>query len=379
MRELTLREQTRMELESQCIKPALLRAGWREDMIRYRRRFSNGITCLTIKDEPGLTIYEEKRPAFTLYYWENLPLAVIRLAEPGETLPIALDHALHWAGADQGGLDLYCVYATDGVNCLEHDLSNGQRRHFDLGQFPSPARLWSHFLATRGLRQGQGDKLLGSYPTFDGRRPRHFEYIILNRIVEAILKGQQSMAVINGALSSTYFIIPLLIRQLWEARLARRFLYLTEKAPDEDPRILQYFQGFAPVITHLGHLPAEQEEYRPLIVSLIINESTSKSIQTRQLPPDYFDMVIVDEFHQETSAADTVWQEGLGRFRQAVQVGVTFMEQVSILFTNHHHFGAVICQYTEKQAESDGFYRPAQRGDRVPLGQAVPEAIRSMA
>ena len=47
---------TRQEIELEILQPALAKAGWTDERLLHRRRFSEGLSYLTSDDEPGLTL-----------------------------------------------------------------------------------------------------------------------------------------------------------------------------------------------------------------------------------------------------------------------------------------------------------------------------------
>lgn len=346
---------SRQEIEWKIIYPALLRAGWEEKQIQYRKRFSNGLSYMKVDNEPLLTFVEAKQPTFTLRYWDNLPLAIIRHAESGESLPNALENIRPWADGDNGGLDLYFLYATDGSRLLELDTSTGRQRSLSPGEIPRPGQLWSRYLHIMGFRPGQGHQLLTSAHTPGVVRPPHYyEYIAENRTLEALLKGQRSIALNIGTLLSTHFIIARLIRHLWDLRFARRFLCVLEKDPARSPQRLALFRHLQPVAPP-PRLPEEQEDFPLLVLCSTEAEAAGLLKKLQVFPPDYFDLVIVDEIHHDTAAGDATWQAIASRFHPARQIGLSIITPYRVLAANYSYYDRIIYQYTDEQWSENGF------------------------
>lgn len=347
---------SRQEIEWKIIYPALLRAGWEEKQIQYRKRFSNGLSYMKVDNESLLTFVEAKQPTFTLRYWDNLPLAIIRHAESGESLPNALRNALPWADPDNGGLDVLAVYTTDGTRFLEFDTYDGHQRFLELDQFPSPHQVWCCYLHSRGLRFPQGFKLFTGTLGHTEWPLRFFEFIAINRILETLLRGDRRMAVINGAFGSIHFVIAALIRHLWEHRMAKRFLYLTETHPDLQPAILLHFGNLKSSIYAPGE-PVVEDEYRPDIILAAYSSTGHLGEKLRIYPPDFFDVVILDEIHRDTKDANREWQKILGWFEGAIYIGLTVMDFSPLYPSNYHFFERVIYRYTSDQARADGYHQ----------------------
>lgn len=369
---------SRQEIEWKIIYPALLRAGWEEKQIQYRKRFSNGLSYMKVDNEPLLTFVEAKQPTFTLRYWDNLPLAIIRHAESGESLSNALENIRPWADGDNGGLDLQCVYTTDGYQFLEWDVCTNSRRWIKPSQFPAPHDLWGRYLYARGLSHAQGHKLTAYWHYCQERQPKHFEVIAFNRTIEALVKGHPSVVLIIGALFSIHFLIPKLIGHLWEIRFAKRFLYLAEKDPAKKPQLRNHFKGFDPVIA-CPNEPWEEQEYRPLVIWAWPGGETGPMTLLGAFEADFFDIVIIDEIHRDFESGDADWQACLKRFPGAIHVGMTNLDLAPVYTSNFHHFGKMIYRYSEDQAEADGNYYLSPFHEKQLLQNCLPPYPRAEA
>jgi type I restriction enzyme R subunit len=78
----------------------------------------------------------------------------------------------------------------------------------------------------------------------------------------------------------------------------------------------------------------------------------------RELSPDFFDLIIVDECHRGSAAEDSAWREILEYFSSATQIGLTATPKETEYVSNIHYFGEPLFTYSLKQGISDGFLAP---------------------
>jgi type I restriction enzyme R subunit len=78
----------------------------------------------------------------------------------------------------------------------------------------------------------------------------------------------------------------------------------------------------------------------------------------RELSPDFFDLIVVDECHRGSAAEDSAWREILEYFSSATQIGMTATPKETKYVSNIDYFGKPIYSYSLKQGISDGFLAP---------------------
>ena len=59
----------------------------------------------------------------------------------------------------------------------------------------------------------------------------------------------------------------------------------------------------------------------------------------RELSPDFFDLIIIDECHRGSAAEDAAWREILEHFPPATQIGLTATPKETEYVSNIHYFG----------------------------------------
>ena len=78
----------------------------------------------------------------------------------------------------------------------------------------------------------------------------------------------------------------------------------------------------------------------------------------RDYPPDFFDLVIVDECHRGSARDDSSWRAILDHFKPAYQLGMTATPMREDNRDTYVYFGNPIYEYSLRQGIDDGFLAP---------------------
>ena len=78
----------------------------------------------------------------------------------------------------------------------------------------------------------------------------------------------------------------------------------------------------------------------------------------RQFSPSFFDLIVIDECHRGSAAADSAWREILHYFNQATHIGLTATPKETSAISSSDYFGDPIYTYSLKQGIQDGFLAP---------------------
>jgi len=78
----------------------------------------------------------------------------------------------------------------------------------------------------------------------------------------------------------------------------------------------------------------------------------------KQFSRDFFDLIIIDECHRGSAAADSAWREILEYFSSASQIGLTATPKETKEVSNIDYFGEPIYTYSLRQGIDDGFLAP---------------------
>jgi type I restriction enzyme, R subunit len=75
-------------------------------------------------------------------------------------------------------------------------------------------------------------------------------------------------------------------------------------------------------------------------------------------PPDFFDLIVIDECHRGGANDESTWREILEYFAPAVQLGLTATPRRSDNVDTYAYFGEPVYTYSLKEGINDGFLTP---------------------
>ena len=89
-----------------------------------------------------------------------------------------------------------------------------------------------------------------------------------------------------------------------------------------------------------------------------IAKDTNRPGLYRDYPPDFFDLIVVDECHRGSAKDDSNWREILDYFEPAFQLGMTATPKRDDNIDTYRYFGDPIYTYSLRQGIDDGFLAP---------------------
>ena len=118
------------------------------------------------------------------------------------------------------------------------------------------------------------------------------------------------------------------------------------------------FKPFGSAMTKIQKRQADKsyEIYLSLYQAVTGNEEEQKIY--KQFSPDFFDLIVIDECHRGSAAADSAWRQILDYFSAATQVGLTATPKETKEVSNIDYFGEPIYTYSLRQGIDDGFLAP---------------------
>ncbi len=363
------------------ITPAIVKAGWDETtQIRRQVSFTKGRIIVRGR----LVSRGKAKKADFVLYWQHIPIALIeakkRKFAAGHGMQQALDYAT--------SLQIPFVFASNGKGFVFHDrtglIVKGEA-DLPLDQFPSPDLIWAKYREWKGLTPAEERIVLEPY--YDdggGKEPRYYQRNAINAAVEAIAKGQDRvllvMATGTGKTYTAFQIIWRLWKSNWHAGRQKRVLFLADRNILVDQTMVNDFRPFGAKMAKLSTQSKTIERDDGNQTELAIAVDKNRRIDTayeiylglyqaltgpddrqklfRELSPDFFDLVIVDECHRGSAAEDAAWREILDHFRSATQIGLTATPKETEYVSNIHYFGLPVYTYSLRQGISDGFLAP---------------------
>lgn len=341
---------------SKFITPAVVAAGWDlQTQIREEVFFTKGRIIVRGKlHSRG----KAKRADYILYVKPNLPIALIEAKDQAHSVGAGMQQALDYAET----LDIPFVFSSNGTGFLFHDRTGDSSKvetPLALTEFPSPADLWARYCSTKGLA---GDAITTvETPYYDdgsGRSPRYYQANAINRAVEAVAQGQNRILLVMATGTGKTYTAFQIIWRLWKSKVKKRILFLADRNILVDQTRTNDFKPFGAAMTKIEKRQANKayEIFLSLYQAVTGNEE-DKNIY-KQFSPDFFDLIVIDECHRGSAAADSAWREILDYFSSATQIGLTATPKETKDVSNIDYFGKPVYTYSLKQGIEDGFLAP---------------------
>jgi len=353
----TKKELSERDICTKYILPALIRAGWDlEKQIREEVNFTDG--RIFIKGKRTIR-GERKRADFILYLKPNIPLAVIEAKDNNHSVGAGMQQALNYAEI----LDVPIAFSSNGDGFVQHDRSGyspSVEKDVPLDGFPSPAEVWNMYKKFKGIATPEQEGIASFNYFFDasGKTPRYYQQIAINRTVEAVAKGQNRILLVMATGTGKTYTAFQIVHRLWKSGVKKRILFLADRNVLIDQTKRNDFKHFKDKMTIIKKKIIDKafEVYLALYQGLT-NYNEDKDAY-REFSPDFFDLIIVDECHRGSAAADNAWRAILDYFSSAAQIGLTATPKETKDVSNIEYFGDPIYTYTLKQGVDDGFLAP---------------------
>jgi type I restriction enzyme R subunit len=345
------------------VLPRLKAAGWSDDQIQEQFRITDGrIIAVGKKHRRD----KQLRADYVLEYQPGVSVAVVEAkreyARPGKGLQQAKDYAQL--------LDLPFAYSTNGRGIVEDDRDTGLENK-RLTAFPSPAELWARYRTWKGIVEdvaaaGVLEPFNRALRNADGtvREPRYYQRTAINRSVAAILGGRKRLLLTMATGTGKTFVSMQIVWKIskcgWRGGRNPRILYLADRSILIDQPINRDFApafGEEPIWKLQGEAKAGRDIYFALYQALADSGEDPTGI-FRQFPPDFFDLVIVDECHRGSANADSSWRAVLEYFAPATQLGMTATPRRTETADSYEYFGDPLFQYSLAEGIKDGFLAP---------------------
>ncbi len=347
---------TEADIRTKYITPAIKNAGWDVNkQIREEKYFTDGrirVRGSVAKRDKG------KKADYILYYKRGMPLAVIEAKDNSHSVGAGLQQGLDYGEI----LDIPFVYSSNGDGFIEHDRTKKDGkviRELTLDQFPSPEELWSRYSAAKGFDEKQ-EKLVKQPYHFDkeGRTLRYYQEIAVNRTIEAIAKGLDRILLVMATGTGKTLTAFQIIWRIWKSGENKRILFLADRNILVDDPIRKYFGPIKDVVHKIqrGKVSKAHQIYFALYQAVTGNEDYEDLFT--QYSPDFFDLIIIDECHRGSAAADSAWRRVLEYFDSATHIGLTATPKETNTVSNIDYFGEPIYTYSLKQGIEDGFLAP---------------------
>lgn len=348
----------------QLIEPALERAGWVRKQITKEYAYTDGRVHVD-----GDQVYrgKQKRADYVLYYKKpSIPLAILEAKKAVLSVHDGIQQALAY-GED---LDVPFVFSSNGSGFYLHDrtgllVTDGVERELTLDEFPSPEQLWTLYKQWRKLPKDEDEFLTQpNHSTVDGKTPRYYQQRAINRVVEAVARGQKRILLTMATGTGKTYTAFQILWKLWKEKKAQNILFLADRNILVDQTMRNDFSPFKGVMTKIsrslldeeGRIDTSYQIYLTLYQAVIGHEGHDNLYE--KFPPDFFDVICIDECHRGSADEDSQWRVILDYFSSATQIGLTATPKETKEVSNITYFGDPVYTYSLKQGIDDGFLAP---------------------
>jgi type I restriction enzyme R subunit len=359
------------------ITPALVGAGWDvQTQIREEVGFTKGRIIVRGR---LVTRGKAKRADYVLFY-RQIPLALIEAKDPSHAIGDGMQQALAYAEA----LHVPYVFSSNGNGFQFHDRTGASatlEQTLAMTAFPGPEVLWNRYRAWKNLAPDQAALVLQDFhDDGTGKEPRYYQRNAIHAAVEAIAKGRNRILLVMATgTGKTYTAFQILWR-LWKSGRKKRILFLADRNVLIDQTMVNDFRPFGDAMAKLStsnktierpdgskieltlaldkkrRIDPSYEIYLGLYQAITGPEDRQKLY--RELSPEFFDLIVVDECHRGSAAEDSAWREILEHFSSATQIGLTATPRETEYISNIAYFGEPVYTYSLRQGISDGFLAP---------------------
>lgn len=341
---------------TKLVIPALINQGWD---LKAQIREEVTLTAGRIIVRGKLTSRgKQKRADFVLYHKHNIPIAVIEVKDGSHSLGAGMQQALEYATM----IGVPFVFSTNGKGFLFHDLTlaTGRlEREIALDEIPSPHELWSRYVEWKKIDPPNSRLVSQDYfEDATGKAPRYYQTLAVNRVIEEVAKGRDRLLLVMATGTGKTYTAFQIIWRLWKAGAKKRILFLADRNILVDQTKTNDFKPFGGAMTKISNRNAEKsyEIYLSLYQAMTGVDEVANIY--RQFSKDFFDLIIVDECHRGSAAADSAWREVLEYFSNATQIGLTATPKESKEVSNIDYFGEPVYTYSLRQGIEDGFLAP---------------------
>lgn len=339
------------------ITPAIVHAGWdKNSQIREEVSFTHGKVIVRGK---LVSRGKQKRADYILYYKNNIPIAVVEAKDNKQSVGSGMQQAIGYAET----LDIPFVFTSNGDAFLFHDRTvdlGKKETELSLDNFPSPKELWEKYKKYKGLEDNRVEQVYTQsyHKDTDGKEPRYYQRIAINRAVEAIAKDKDRVLLVMATGTGKTYTAFQIIWRLWKAKKKKRILFLADRNILVNQTKSQDFAPFGDKMTKITkhHIDKSYEIYLSLYQGLTGNDKDKDAY--KQFSRDFFDLVVIDECHRGSAKEDSAWREVLDYFNSATHLGLTATPKETKDISNIEYFGEPVYTYSLKQGIEDGFLAP---------------------
>ncbi|MCM1122116.1 MAG: DEAD/DEAH box helicase family protein [Eubacterium sp.] len=308
----------------------------------------------------------KKKADYLLLFKDNLPLAIVEAKGIDHSAMEGYQQVLAYAEI----LDIPFAYATNGIDLIEEDLIlHKNNDKLKMQDFPYPEELWGRYIEEKGLSEDEVRLINQPYyidtSKMNPKKPRYYQRIAINRVIDAIAQGKSRMLLVMATGTGKTFTAFQIVWRLWKSKTKKKILYLVDRDDLAKQTLSKDFKPFVDrrIMIRMKNSSIKLDTAYGIFIALYQQLKNKDKNYYKELPPDFFDLIIVDECHRGSAALDSNWHEILEYFSSATQLGLTATPKETEDVSNINYFCAEtedkpLYTYSLKQGIEDGFLAP---------------------
>lgn len=269
--------------------------------------------------------------------------------------------------ADKMQIDF--TFAANGKEIYQISMRSANEGLID--RFPTPDELWAMTFSDRNEWNEKFDAV--PFEDVGGtKQARYYQEIAVNRVMNAIAEEKQRILLTLATGTGKTFIAFQIAWKLFQTRWNLR------RDGSRRPRILfladrnilanQAFNAFGAFpddalvrinpneIRRRGQVPTNGNIFFTIFQTFMSGDGETPYFG--EYPPDYFDLIIIDECHRGGANDEGNWRGILEYFSPAVQLGLTATPKRQDNADTYRYFGEPVYIYSLKEGIKDGFLTP---------------------
>ena len=352
------------ETRAELIDPALKGAGWGViDGSRVRREvITRGrLQGAGMRAKPDIADY--------VLVYKNQKLAVIEAKRRDLPDTEGVGQAKEYAEK----LQTPFAYSTNGDGIYQIDMETGAEDY--IPNYPTPDELWARAFA----QENEWRNRFAAVPFEDKGgtwEARYYQHNAINTVLEAIAAGKErillTMATGTGKTPIAFQIAWKLFHSRWtlarDVKRHPRVLFLADRniLADQAYNVFSAFPEDALVriapdeIRKKGRVPKNGSVFFTIFQTFMTgtDEDGNPSPYFGDYPPDFFDLIVIDECHRGGANDESNWRGIMEYFSPAVQLGLTATPKRKYNADTYAYFGEPVYIYSLKEGINDGYLTP---------------------
>lgn len=299
----------------------------------------------------------------------SLPIAVVHAQRDGQTVEDGMLRARN--AAMRLNVPFAYLARTDGV-VQECEYRQGEAPLLiERPDLPTHTELVERWLTTLGLTSLDERRTLFHPYQQQARSPRYYQDAAINQALIALLQARRGLhrrrilLTLATGTGKTHVAFQL-IWKLKQTQAVGNVLFLADRSYLVGQAIDKEFAPFNDAIFRgRGEITTSRDLYFATYQWLTTFQDGRYKYE--DYPPEFFDVVIVDECHRGSASENSQWRRVLEYFSPAIQIGLTATPLKNRDVQTRDYFGPAVYTYSLSRGINDGFLAP-YRVRRVLIG-----------